>query len=146
MTATAAPRGNREDVHMDLASPIHVARARPDDPLQRRRPDRTHRRVDAEPREQVRNRTTPIHSPPENMDCCARTAHTGECRKGAHMSVLADVRPMTVSQVRERLQEILADLGKAGLTLADARSARDTLDATLRAELDEYEDFSLILS
>jgi len=62
------------------------------------------------------------------------------------MSVLADVRPMTVSQVRERLQEILADLGKAGLTLADARSARDTLDATLRAELDEYEDFSLILS
>ena len=62
------------------------------------------------------------------------------------MTVLADVRPMTVDQVRERLQKILADLDNAGLTLADARAARDSLDATLRAELDEYEDFSLILS
>lgn len=62
------------------------------------------------------------------------------------MSVLADVRPMTVDQVRLRLQEILADLDKAGLTLAEARNVRDSLDATLRAELDEYEDFSLILS
>jgi len=62
------------------------------------------------------------------------------------MTVLADVRPMTVDQVRERLQEILADLDNAGLTLTDARATRDALDATLRAELDEYEDFSLILS
>lgn len=89
---------------------------------------------------------TPVHSPLENMDCCTRTEHTGEYGKGAHMTVLADVRPMTVDQVRERLQEILADLDNAGLTLTDARATRDALDATLRAELDEYEDFSLILS
>jgi len=62
------------------------------------------------------------------------------------MSVLADVRPMTVDQVRERLREILADLDKAGMTLEEARGARDALDATLRANLDEYEDFILILS
>src|SRR5699024_3543175 len=91
-------------------------------------------------------RMTPDHSPQENMDCCTRTVHTGACGTGAHTTVLADVRPMTVDQVRQRLPESLADLGTAGLTLADARAARDSLDATLRAELDEYEDFSLILS
>lgn len=62
------------------------------------------------------------------------------------MSALADVRPMTVHEVESRLDEIVDGFERAGVTLGEAQQDRYSLTAIQRAEVEEYEDLSLILS